>query len=59
MNLKEALDIVYGHDCTNPIHPYSASFIRCTPYEAFEELKPEYKGIVVRMIGHYPTKGEE
>jgi len=55
MELKEALDIVYGHrDWWNPI----AISVTRTPYEAYTALRTEYKGVVRRLIGHEPNKEE-
>ncbi len=59
MTLPEALDVVYGRrDWHNPISPYFVSGIIQTPYEAYYKLKPEYKVIVCRLIGHEPEKDE-
>ena len=62
MKLSEALDIVYGRDrdWTNPIWPYVVSSApRVTPYEAYKDLKDDYKILVRRMIGHEPEKNED
>lgn len=57
--LPEALDIVYGHNrWNNPIRPYFVSGCYQTAYEAYQELKPEYQRIVMRLIGHEPQRGE-
>ncbi len=59
MDLTEALDVVYGHtQWNNPLRPSSISGIEDTPYEAFQDLKPEFRVIVVRLIGHQPAKEE-
>ena len=60
VTLSEALDTVYGHtQWYNPIRPCSVSGVYDTPYQAFKKLKPEYKEIVVRLIGHQPVQNED
>jgi len=60
MTLSEALDVIYGPGVQwdNPIRPYSVSGVRDTPYKAYQKLKPEYREIVERLIGHTPTSEE-
>ena len=60
MTLSEALDYVYGEgvNWSNPIRPYFVSNISQTPYEAFKDLKPQYKNVIVNMTGHYPKIDE-
>jgi hypothetical protein len=61
MTLTDALDAVYGHgNWINPLHPFMFKQDHLkTPIEAYRELKPEFQQIVVRLIGHIPTEGEE
>lgn len=70
MTLSEALDHVYGkvrsgirgrrYDWTNPIEGMgSVTGVFQTPYEAYQELKPEYKQIVQSLIGRHPEPHED
>lgn len=61
MTLTEALDLLYGDGVNwhNPIRPYFVSGIRQTPYEAYQQLKPEYQLLVRRWLKHEPKRDEE
>lgn len=70
MTLSEALDAVYGdikgkyrprkHDWTNPIEGIgSVGSVFQTPYEAYQDLKPEYQQIVRNILGREPEPYED
>jgi hypothetical protein len=65
MTLTEALDrITEGlpfdyRDWHNPIRPYFVGGVTQTPYEAYQQMEPEYQKLIERWVGHIPTKGEE
>lgn len=65
MTLTEALDQLYeGSDFDvrnwrNPIRPYFVSGITQTPYEAYQQLKPEFQLLIERWLRHTPRPNEE
>ena len=65
MTLTEALDqLTEGmpsdiRNWRNPIRPYVVSGISQTPYQAYKELKPEFKTLICNWIGHEPRRDEE
>lgn len=50
MKLEDALEIVVGSDWANPIRPYSISTFRQTAQECYDDLRPEIKRIIDRMV---------
>lgn len=64
MILVEALDRLFEgeefdyRNWRNPIRPYFVSGIIQTPYKAYQQLKPEYKKLIINWIGHEPRRGE-
>ena len=58
MEFCEALTHVYGHNnWFNPIHGIgSIGGWYQTPYEAYDNLKPQYQAIVDSLFGHSPSK---
>jgi hypothetical protein len=61
MALPDALDIVYGRrNWDNPFYEdgLSISSMKQTPYDAYMDLPKDKQGIVIRLIGHKPTREE-
>ena len=58
--LSEALDLIYGDGINwyNPIRPHLVSGITQTPFEAYEQLNPEYRLLVNEWLGHKPCRDE-
>lgn len=56
MNLCDALTHTYGHNrWFNPIRMAgSVPGIFQTPFEAYEDLKPEFQSVVRSLFGGYP-----
>lgn len=59
--LTWCLTIIHGDEhWRNPLHPYMFSSRHVTsPFEAYQELKPEFQEIVKNLLGRDPRKEDE